>query len=198
MAHCKSDQKLAIRCSRETIIGLGSNVCGAWGSPQRTLATALEWFPSIGLQIMAVSENFITKPIGGPRQADFVNAVVVVRSFAAPATLLRGLKRLERQAGRRLGPRWGPRPLDLDLLDVGAVVGWRGPVARQSRVPAKRIAGQLICPHPEMHQRAFVLVPLATLAPHWLHPVLRRSIRTLLEDPPLRKQRKGLRMAPKD
>jgi 2-amino-4-hydroxy-6-hydroxymethyldihydropteridine diphosphokinase len=86
--------------------------------------------------------------------------------------LLRLLKRLERRAGRRVTPPLQPRPLDIDILDLGG---------RRLNWPARRrVSGQLVLPHPLMHERAFVLIPLMEVAPHWSHPVLGVRARTLL------------------
>lgn len=106
------------------------------------------------------------------RQAPYVNAVLIAHSALAPGRLLWLLKRLEREAGRRSGPRWGPRPLDIDIIDyAGRVIGW--PVRGGPRP-------RLVLPHPEAHRRAFVLAPLLELAPRWTHPALRVSGRRLL------------------
>ena len=104
------------------------------------------------------------RPLGPGRQAPYLNAVLLLEAHLAPAALLRLLKRIERRAGRRFGPHWGPRCLDIDILDYGGRrLGWP---------PRRRERGRLILPHPEMHRRAFVLVPLLEIAPHWRHPVL--------------------------
>lgn len=94
----------------------------------------------------------------------FYNAVVAARTNHPPAILLRLFKSMERMAGRRIRPRWSGRPLDIDLIDYGGrVMNW----------PAlNRPGGPLVLPHPLMHRRGFVLVPLAEIAPHWRHPVL--------------------------
>jgi 2-amino-4-hydroxy-6-hydroxymethyldihydropteridine diphosphokinase len=170
---------------RVAYIALGSNAAGAWGTPVETLASAIRRLSTIGLHVKVVSENFMTGPVGGPWQSDFVNAVVCARMTAAPATVLRGLKRLEREAGRRPGPLWGPRTLDLDLIDAGVVIGWH----RRGR----RRAGELRLPHPLMHRRAFVLIPLAEVASHWRHPILARSVGALLQDRAVRLQCHGVR-----
>ena len=118
------------------------------------------------------SDFFRTKPVGGGRQPDYLNAVVLTQAKLAPAALLRLTKGLERQAGRRPGRRLGPRPLDIDILDYGGRrQGWPGRARGRAR---------LVLPHPEAHRRAFVLVPLAQVAPRWRHPVLGASARTLL------------------
>jgi 2-amino-4-hydroxy-6-hydroxymethyldihydropteridine diphosphokinase len=99
---------------------------------------------------------------------------MLLKSDLAPAALLRLVKRLEYKAGRRFARRWSPRPLDIDVLDYGGrQIGW--PVRGRER-------GRLILPHPEMHQRAFVLVPLLEVAPHWRHPVLGVGAERLLHD----------------
>ena len=90
----------------------------------------------------------------------------------APAALLRTLKRIERRAGRRLGRHWGPRQLDIDILDFGG---------RQIGNPrGHRRRGQLLLPHPEIHRRAFVLLPLREVAAFWRHPRLELPVSALL------------------
>ena len=96
----------------------------------------------------------------------------MVEGSTSPAVLLRTLKRIERKAGRRLGRRWGPRQLDIDILDFGG---------RQIGNPhGRRRRGQLQLPHPEMHRRAFVLLPLREVAPFWRHPRLGLTVSALL------------------
>jgi 2-amino-4-hydroxy-6-hydroxymethyldihydropteridine diphosphokinase len=80
------------------------------------------------------------------------------------------LKLLERQAGRRRGVRWGARPLDIDIIDYDGL--------RYGR-PRQRTRNGLTLPHPEMHRRPFVVMPLAEIAPTWRHPVTRRSIASI-------------------
>jgi 2-amino-4-hydroxy-6-hydroxymethyldihydropteridine diphosphokinase len=112
--------------------------------------------------------------------------VLLVQAHMAPAALLRLIKRIERQAGRRLGARWGPRSLDVDILDFGGRrLGWP---------PRGRPRGRLILPHPEMHRRAFVLVPLLEVDPHWRHPLHAVAGRTLLARLPWA-TRRGVRLA---
>jgi 2-amino-4-hydroxy-6-hydroxymethyldihydropteridine diphosphokinase len=153
-------------------LGLGANIAGRWGSPEETLVRALGALAQAGLDPLACSGLFLTKPVGGGRQPAFLNAVIRTRTSLAPLSLLRLLKGLERQAGRRPGRRWGPRPLDIDILDYGG--------RRLGRPGAKRQPGRLLLPHPELHRRAFVLVPLAAIAPRWHHPVLGASASALL------------------
>jgi 2-amino-4-hydroxy-6-hydroxymethyldihydropteridine diphosphokinase len=106
----------------------------------------------------------------------FYNAVVVIRADRAIGSLLRLLKAIERKAGRRPSPRWSRRPLDLDVIDHGGrVMNWPAPT---------RPGAPIILPHPLMHRRGFVLVPLAEIAPHWRHPVLGASAAELLKRAP--------------
>jgi len=166
------------------LLALGANLAGPWGSAAETLARARRELSYAGLRILSSSHIYDTLPLGPGRQAPYRNAVLLLRAHLAPAALLRLIKGLERRAGRRLGARWGPRCLDIDILDYGGRrLGW--PERRRQR-------GRLILPHPEMHKRAFVLVPLLEIDPHWRHPALAVSGRTLLAGLP-RDSRRGIR-----
>ena len=154
------------------LLALGANLAGPWGSPIETLRRAQRELSCAGLRIIAASHIYDTAPLGPGRQAPYRNAVLLLPARIAPAALLRLIKRIERRAGRRLGTRWGPRCLDIDILDYGGRrLGWpqRG-----------RQRGRLVLPHPEMHARSFVLVPLLEVDPHWRHPALAVAGRTLL------------------
>jgi 2-amino-4-hydroxy-6-hydroxymethyldihydropteridine diphosphokinase len=158
--------------TRSTLISLGANIAGRWGPPLRALRCAVRALTSRGLELERASGLYQTAPLGQYRQPLYLNAVVLVKSVYSSAALLRLLKKIELVAGRRTAVVWGPRPLDLDIVDQGGrVQGW--PLRR-------RIRGQVVLPHPEAHQRAFVLLPLLDVAPHWHHPALRRSGKVLL------------------
>jgi 2-amino-4-hydroxy-6-hydroxymethyldihydropteridine diphosphokinase len=178
------------KSGRRILIALGSNVPGAWGAPIQTLDTACSRLSQVGIAVRAVSTYFMTPAVGGGRQPAFVNAVVDGVTTAPPATLLRHLKKMERAAGRRSGRHWGPRPLDIDIIDVGVVVG--------QPARGRRPAGRISLPHPEMHRRAFVLVPLLQVAPHWWHPRLKCHARVLLQQPAVVLQRRSVRPVPRD
>jgi 2-amino-4-hydroxy-6-hydroxymethyldihydropteridine diphosphokinase len=132
-------------------IGLGSNLA----HPRRQVARALARLDALdGVRVTAVSPSYVTAPIGGAPQPDYVNAVARIATSLAPRTLLARLHVLERRQHRRRdprGPRNAARTLDLDLLLYGA---------RRLELP------QLTVPHPRMHERAFVLRPLVDVAPH--------------------------------
>lgn len=158
--------------ARTILLGLGSNLAGPWGSPRAILARALCELTAAGLRILGFSSLYATTPVGLGRQSTYLNAVVMAEASMAPGALLRTLKRIERKAGRRLGRHWGPRQLDIDILDFGG---------RQIGNPrGRRRRGQLLLPHPEVHKRPFVLLPLREVAPSWRHPRLGLPLSTLL------------------
>ena len=154
------------------LLALGANVAGVWGSPRETLLRARCELECQGVRTLRASRMYTTSPLGPGRQARYVNAVLRVEPAIAPTVLLRLVKRIERRAGRRMPRHWGPRCLDIDVLDLGGRrLGWP---------PRRREPNRLILPHPEMHARAFVLVPLLEVERHWRHPVLGLRARTLL------------------
>lgn len=158
--------------STDVIIALGSNVAGTWGTPEQAILIAMQKIGEGGLIVKNAADLVLSVARGGGRQPTFLNTVIIVEARQSPARLLRFLKALERASGRRLGRRWGPRSLDIDIV---AQAG-----ARRTQGSAKRPQGQLILPHPHMHERAFVLAPLHQIAPHWHHPILHRSVDQLL------------------
>jgi 2-amino-4-hydroxy-6-hydroxymethyldihydropteridine diphosphokinase len=141
-------------------IALGSNRRSRHGSPAATLRAALAAIDGVR-KVSAIR----TTPALGPAGRAFANAVAIVESKLAPDGLLAELKAIERAFGRRPGRRWGPRVLDLDII-LWSEGSWAG-------------AG-LIVPHPEFHRRAFVLEPLAEIAPDWRDPLTGLTPRHLL------------------
>jgi 2-amino-4-hydroxy-6-hydroxymethyldihydropteridine diphosphokinase len=158
----------------KVLLGLGSNLAGGWGAPELALTRALRELQERGVHLTAVSRLASTQPVGPLPQPSYVNAAASGETVMDPGVLLALLKSLEHDAGRRPGPRWGPRPLDIDILDFdGIVLGWDAP--HDPMQPA-----HLVLPHPELHKRSFVLEPLAEIAPTWRHPVLGKDARQLL------------------
>ncbi len=137
-------------------IALGSNLPSLAGHPDATLAAALPQLASIG-RITARSGLYSTAPVGLSNQPRFLNAVVIIDTELAPRTLLAALLFIERLFGRdrAAAVRNGPRTLDLDILLYGDLI-----VAQPG----------LEIPHPRLAQRAFVLVPLAEIAPDLRDP----------------------------
>ncbi|MDA8170020.1 MAG: 2-amino-4-hydroxy-6-hydroxymethyldihydropteridine diphosphokinase [Nitrospiraceae bacterium] len=143
-------------------IGIGSNL----GGKKANCLRALQLLKAKGIQIKAVSSAWDTKPWGRQEQPDFVNMAAVIETGLSPAGLLEKLLETENEMGRVRTERWGPRIIDLDLLLYGDEV---------IDTPALKV------PHPLMQEREFVLRPLAEIAPDAVHPVLKKTIRELLE-----------------
>ena len=153
-------------------VGLGGNV----GPVEERLVAALEAFASLpGVRLRGVSRLYRTRPVGVVDQPAFLNAVAALDVPAGqdPASgalaFLMTLKELERALGRRPGPRWGPRAVDLDLLLFGRHrLQVERPPAARSADPTR--PPQLVVPHPQAQQRLFVLAPWADLAPRLVPP----------------------------
>lgn len=142
-------------------LGLGSNL----GDREKNINLALEKLGQVG-KVHKVSSLYETEPVGYKDQPWFLNLVAEFETKLSPQELLRAGKAIEKELGREPGPRFGPRPIDLDiLLYDNLVLG----------IP------ELTIPHPRLAERAFVLIPLAEIAPEVLHPVLKKTVRELRE-----------------
>ena len=148
------------------LIALGSNRNGPWGNPHETVTRAVAELDRDGLRLVSASRLLVSLPFGKTNQPPFVNAVARISTHLPPQALMQKLHAIERSAGRRRMLRWGPRTLDLDLLDYHGLV---------SRKPQR-----LVLPHPGIAERIFVLKPLGEIAPRWKHPLLHASAAVLL------------------
>lgn len=142
-------------------IGLGSNL----GDRETALRTALDGLGRRGLRVEACSSFYWTEPVGGPPQEWYLNAVVTGRTRLTPEELLHACLDVEHEQGRVRGVRNGPRTLDVDLLLYG---------------DEQRQDGRLELPHPRLHERRFVLVPLCEIDPQARHPRLGLTAAELL------------------
>lgn len=147
------------------LLGLGANLPSAAGPPTATLEAALAKLQARGVEIVARSRWYRTTPVPRSDQPWFVNGVVSVRTHLGPDQLLALLHGIEAEFGRSRGIRNAARTLDLDILDFEGII--------------KDEAG-LVLPHPRLHERAFVLLPLQEVAPKWRHPRLNRSVSALV------------------
>jgi 2-amino-4-hydroxy-6-hydroxymethyldihydropteridine diphosphokinase len=148
------------------LIGLGSNLPSSAGAPERTLRAALTALESVDVHVVARSRFYESEPVPRSDQPLFVNAVAALTTTLSPERLLARLHEIEASFGRLRRERNEARTLDLDLLDFDGLVR-DGDVAP-------------ILPHPRLSSRAFVLAPLADIAPEWRHPVSGRSAADLL------------------
>jgi 2-amino-4-hydroxy-6-hydroxymethyldihydropteridine diphosphokinase len=143
-------------------IALGTNL----GDRLANLRAAIKALPP-EITVLTESHIYETPPWGYEDQPAFLNMVVKAETELEPEPLLKYLKQLEIELGREHNVRWGPRLIDLDILFYDNLVLDSPPLA---------------IPHPRLHERAFVLVPLADVAPDLIHPLLQRSIRDLLAE----------------
>ncbi len=149
-------------------VGLGANLTHErYGTPRQTLKAALQELGDRGVQTLRISPWYRTAPVPVSDQSWYVNAVAEVASDLSADALLSELHAVEAEFGRRRTVPNAARPIDLDLLDYHGEIAPGGP-------------GRATLPHPRMIGRAFVLRPLADLAPDWRHPVTGQPIRELV------------------
>lgn len=141
-------------------IGIGSNL----GDRRYNCLKAIELLEQNGLRISKISSVYETEPWGMKEQPAFLNMAVEAETEIVPRKLLELLKSIERNLGREKAMKWGPRVIDLDILFYDDL---------------QITEEDLQIPHPLLHQRDFVLLPLSEIAPEKVHPVLKKTIQAL-------------------
>jgi dihydropteroate synthase/2-amino-4-hydroxy-6-hydroxymethyldihydropteridine diphosphokinase len=150
--------------SASVLLGLGTNL----GDRKQNLIRAVHEIDALeGVSVRAISAVYETEPWGLTEQPHFLNMAVSARTSLPPPALLAAVKEVEQHMGRERTVRWGPRLIDVDLLFYDDLV---------------QETDKLIIPHPRLAERAFVLAPLADIAPEQKHPQLRKSVRELLAE----------------
>ena len=144
----------------KTAIALGSNLGDSYQILERALRLLSE---TEGVWIEKVSHWYQTAPVGPP-QPDYLNGCAVLEVALSPLELFQRLAGIEVECGRIRQERWGPRTLDLDILFFGQVI---------------LRSETLEIPHPRFRERAFVLIPLAEIVPHWIDPVTQKTVAEL-------------------
>ena len=129
----------------KAVVALGANI----GSPREQMDVAIALLRE-ATEVKAVSNYYVTKPVGGPEQPDYLNAVCILESELPALDLLAVLQGIEKSLGRERIVQWGPRTIDLDLIQYGSLLS---------------AAAELELPHPRAHERRFVLEPWCEIEP---------------------------------
>ena len=129
----------------KAVVALGANI----GNPREQMDLAVALLRE-ATEVIAVSSYFVTKPVGGPEQPDYLNAVCILESDLPATDLLAVLQGIEKSLGRQRTVQWGPRTIDLDLIQYGSLFS---------------AADELELPHPRAHERRFVLEPWFEIEP---------------------------------
>ncbi len=151
------------KLTHRAFLGLGSNI----GDRKANLRTSLSLLEGAELRVTKSSSLYHTEPMGEVEQPWFMNAVAEVETILSPEELLHRCQQIEEEMGRQHIIPQGPRVIDLDILLYDQLT---------------LNTAELSIPHPRMHRRRFVLIPLLEIAPDAVHPLLKKSIRELLKD----------------
>ncbi len=144
-------------------ISSGSNL----GDKKANILRAIDKIKRSNIEVLNVSSFYRTKPYGYQNQDDFYNIVIKIKTTQSPQNLLKLCLEIEKEMGRTRTIKWGPRTIDLDLLFFD-----------------KKIINtdQLVIPHPDLHNREFVLKPLLEISPQLVHPIFKKTIQDLYKE----------------
>ncbi len=169
-----------------TLIALGSNLPVDDLTPEQVLEQALAALAVLGLPAVQTSRFYQTPCFPAGAGPDYVNAAACLQTALPAPDVLARLHAVEAQFGRARTTRWAGRTLDLDLIAMGDAVLpdailWQHWADLAPDQQSQIAPTQLILPHPRLQDRAFVLVPLADIAPEWCHPVRGQTVRQMLK-----------------
>ncbi len=144
-------------------LSLGSNI----GKRLNNLQTAIKLLKESGFNVIKTSSIYETSPWGVTTQPKFLNLVLKGKTKLSPEELLKKIRQTEKEMGRKKAEKWGPRIIDIDILFYDKKI-----------LKSKT----LTIPHPQLHERTFVLVPLKEIAPRLAHPILKQTPQQMLDD----------------
>ena len=144
----------------KVFIAIGSNL----GDRMKNIETALEKMEAYGLRIIKKSSIIETEPYGFKEQDKFLNGVILIETDLGPFELLNLLLNIEREMGRERKIRWGPRNIDLDIIFYDDLI-----------IDTENLK----IPHPDAHNRTFVMGPISEIDPDFLHPVLKKKVKDI-------------------
>ncbi len=146
---------------KEVFISFGSNL----GNRIDNIKRSEDLLQKEGIKFLKSSSLYLSSPWGVFNQRWYINKVCLISSSLCPEDLLDLFKRVEKYIGREPTYRWGPRTIDIDILFYGDLI---------------IDSSNLIIPHPHLHKRRFILLPLSEIAPDLVHPILKKSVKDLL------------------
>ncbi len=145
-------------------LGLGSNI----HPKKKFLFSAINLLSAHKyIKVNKISNFYLTKPYGYENQNSFINCVLKIETELTPFKLIEEIKLIEKIVGRKKRFRWGPREIDIDILFYNDFI---------------LNSEKLTIPHPDLHNRAFVLIPFMDIEPNFTHPILKKTISELLQD----------------